>query len=272
MNKTIELNGVRVPTLGFGTYMLQGKACIEATEHALQIGYRHIDTAQFYDNEEAVGTAIKNSPVKREDIFLVTKVWPSNFSDKAFIPSVENSLKQLKLDYVDLLLIHWPGDGNTNKRVTDLLEKCRQLGYTRLTGVSNFNLQQLAQARTQTPVFCNQVEYHPFLNQEKMLQYTQQNNLLLTAYSPLALGKIASDPVILSLAKKHQRTAAQVTLRWLLQQKNVAAIPKAASEKHRAGNLEIFDFHLDEEDMDKMYGPASNRRFANPATAPDWDK
>jgi len=247
--ETISIGKEQVPALGLGTYNLQGRAGEQAISSAISMGYRHIDTAQFYRNEDAVGNAVKDSGVDRKEFFITTKVWPTDFNKKNFVPNVEQSLRDLKTEYVDLLLLHWPSDEDANKRALDLLLECSHKKYTRLTGVSNFSIVQMENARKKIPVFCNQVEYNPYKNQDAMLRYIQENNLLLTAYSPLAVGKINNDKVLISLAEKYSVTPGQLTLRWLLQQKNVSPIPKAKSEKHLKENMEVFNFTISTQDM-----------------------
>ncbi len=256
--KILEINGEEVPALGFGTYKLTSRDGEKAIEYALSAGYRHVDTAEFYGNEDVVGNAIKNSGVSRKDIFITTKVWPSNFSKQSFIPSVQGSLKKLKVAYVDLLLLHWPSDENTTHIATELLYKCLSLQYTRLIGVSNFSLDQLIAAQKIAPVFCTQVEYSPYNNHKKLLYYIREENLMLTAYSPLARGEVLKEPLIKRLSEKYNKSASQVVLRWLLQQDNVAAIPKAGSEKHSIENMQIFDFEISAEDMQQIFALARN--------------
>ncbi len=247
--KILSIGNAEVPALGLGTYRLTGREGEKTIEQALALGYRHIDTAEMYGNEDVVGNAIINCGINRADIFITTKVWPSNFSKKKFIPSVESSLKRLRVDNVDLLLLHWPADDDTNRLATELLSECLHLQYAKHVGVSNFSLSQLQKAQAQAPIFCNQVEYSPYNNNNILLQYMRGQNMLLTAYSPLARGTVLHEAIIKKLAGKYQKTASQIVLRWLLQQDNVAAIPKAGSEKHSLENLQVFDFELSEEDM-----------------------
>jgi 2,5-diketo-D-gluconate reductase B len=254
MQKTLMIGTTAVPALGLGTYKLTAKDGEKAIEQALHIGYRHIDTAAFYHNEEETGNAVRNSGIGRDDIFITTKVWPTNFTKALFIPGVEESLKKLKVDAVDLLLLHWPApDDDTNKLAASLLNKCLELQYAKHVGVSNFTLPQLQLASQYAPVFCNQLEYNPYQNLDEILQFTEKNNLLLTAYSPLARGAVLQEPIIKSLAAKYNKTGSQVVLRWLLQQHNVAAIPKASNEKHSIENMEVFNFELSDEDMQKIF-------------------
>ena len=268
----LTIRNHKIPALGLGTYSINGMECTDAVSNALDQGYRHIDTAQMYGNEAEVGAGIKASPTEREHVFLTTKVLTENFGKRNFIPSVEDSLRKLKLDYVDLLLLHWPGTDEANKLALDLLLECQNKGYTRLIGVSNFTIRMLEYARNHAPIICNQVEYHPYLSQQKMLEYLGENNMFLTAYRPLLKGAITTDKTLTQLAQKYSRTEGQIVLRWLMQQPNVAAIPKAASATHRANNLKIFDFELSEDDMQTIFALNKNQRFVTPSWSPDWDK
>jgi diketogulonate reductase-like aldo/keto reductase len=253
MNDVIHIGKEKVPALGLGTYKLDGRAGEEAISVAISIGYRHLDTAQFYRNEDVVGNAVKRSGINRKEFFIVTKVWPGDFNKRNFVPNVERSLRLLKSDYIDLLLLHWPSDEATNDRAVELLAECHTKGYARLIGVSNFSIAQLKRAQRRAPIFCNQVEYNPYRNQQEMLKYVQENELLMTAYSPLAVGRIERDKTLTSLAEKYQKTPGQIVLRWLLQQKNVSPIPKANNEKHLKENRDVFDVEISEEDMEVMY-------------------
>lgn len=269
ISELMTIGSMKVPTIGFGTYQLTGKEGIKSIEDAIAMGYRHIDTAEIYHNEEEVGKAIANSGIKREQFFITTKVWPSDFN--RLLPAVQESLKRLNLDFVDLLLLHWPSDEETNKKGVDDLSKALDKGYSRSIGVSNFNIRQLKAALLQSPLICNQVEYHPFLSQHKMLDFLTEHNMFLTAYSPLALGKVAKDETLKSIARKYGRTAGQVTLRWLIQQGNVAVIPKASSHERREENMNIFDFELKEEDMETISGLSGSFRVGNALWSADWD-
>lgn len=253
MHESITIGKEQVPTPGLGTYQLVGKEGEEAISFAISIGYRHIDTARFYRNEEVVGNAIKKSGVARKEFFITTKIWPTDFTKKDFVPAVEQSLKQLKQDYVDLLLLHWPADEEANAIAVDLLLECHGKGYARLIGLSNFSIAQVEKARKKAPIFCNQVEYHPYINQHEMTHYCQSNDLLLTAYTPLARGKANKDAALISLGKKYGKTPTQITLRWFLQQQNVCPIPKGGGEKHLKENLQVFDFQLTNEDMQTIF-------------------
>ena len=266
---TITTGAAKVPKVGLGTYLLTGKEGTKSIQDALQAGYRHIDTAQAYGNEEEVGKAVKNSGISREKIFITTKVMPANF--KILTAATEVSLKRLNTDYADLLLLHWASDDETNKKGVDLLNEVLKKGYVINIGVSNFTLSQIAKAFTQAPIVTDQVEYHPYLSQQKMLNYLRERNMFLTAYSPLALGKVMKDATLQVIASRYKRTVSQVVLRWLVQQGDVAVIPKASSTERRKENLNIFDFELADNDMEAVFRLSRNQRLANPAWAPEWD-
>lgn len=245
----ITVEDDRVPALGFGTWQLTGKQCADAVADALAIGYRHIDTAEAYGNEEEVGRAIAQSGINRREIFVTTKVASHHLAYSDVLHSAAGSLGRLGLEYVDLLLIHWP---SRDLSLDDTLAAFRRLkdeGRARHIGVSNFPPRLWREALEKTPVVCNQVEFHPLFPQDELLQMARRQDLFLTAYSPLAHGRVLHEPVILEIAEKHHKTAAQVVLRWLVQQDRVAAIPRAAGREHRLQDFAIFDFKLSEEEM-----------------------
>jgi len=265
----------KIPALGYGTWQLKEKDCVNGVRKALDIGYRHIDTAQIYENEEYVGEAIKDSRIDRKEIFLVTKIWLSNVHDGALQRSLETSLKKLKTDYVDLLLIHWPVKEVSFAEQMKALAKVQKAGHSKLIGVSNFTVAQMTEVveKIGAPIATNQVEYHPFLSQKLVYDYILAHGMFLTAYSPLARGKIYEAKDLKEIAHKHNKTVGQIALRWLVQQEGVAAIPKAAGEKHMRENFEIFDFTLDDRDMKVIHALAHpGGRLVNPDFAPDWDK
>ncbi|MDE0118749.1 MAG: aldo/keto reductase [Bdellovibrionales bacterium] len=267
-------NGTKVPKLGFGTWLIKGPKCVKAVRTALDIGYRHIDTAQIYRNESEVGEAIQQSNVAREKIFLVTKVWRDSLSAKAVIHSTEESLKKLKTHYVDLLLIHWPNAIFPLEETLSAMQKLIEQNKTKQIGVSNFPVELIEISKKQAPeVICNQVEYHPFLDQRPVLKAVNKHNIFLTAYSPLARNKVFKNKVLQKMGEKYSKTAGQVVLRWLVEQKNVVAIPKAAKQKHAESNFHIFDFQLSESDrliLGNMHF-SQNHRLVDPEWAPEWD-
>lgn len=271
----IDIMNRKVPSLGYGTWQLKGAECEQGVMKALDIGYRHIDTAQIYENEAEVGSALSQSGVKRHDIFLTTKVWMTNLEEKLFMPSVEESLKKLKTDYVDLLLIHWPVTQVPFAEQMKSLRAVHEAGLARMIGVSNFTVAQMREVREElgAPVVNNQVEYHPFLSQQPVLDYVRAHDMFLTAYSPLARGKVRDDATLRALATKHGKNPGQIALRWLVQQERVAAIPKAASEENLRANFDIFNFVLDAEDMERVNMlMRGDKRLINPDWAPKWDQ
>ena len=263
-----------IPALGFGTWKLTGDKCVSAVKKALEIGYRHIDTAQIYENEAEVGKAIAESGVDRAAIFLTTKLWTTNFKKDDVKKSFEESLKKLQTDYVDLFLIHWPNPETDLKETLEAMQALKEEGKIRAIGVSNFPVALMKQAveELKFEIACNQVEYHVLLNQKPVLEYAQAHDMIVTAYSPLARGNLEDHNELGMLAGKHNKTVSQIALRWLIQQKNVVAIPKASSEEHIKANFEIFDFELDEEDLKTIAEMNGDNRFTNPDFAPEWDK
>ncbi|HSF19971.1 MAG TPA: aldo/keto reductase [Vicinamibacteria bacterium] len=265
MKLTIEM-----PLLGLGTWDLRGAECVRAVAEALELGYRHIDTARMYENEREVGRGIRDSPVERDAIFVTTKLWRDSLTRAAVPRSVEESLRRLATDYVDLLLIHWPNDDVPLAETIEAMDALREEGKTRAIGVSNFPEALWKQALELAPVRVNQIEYHPFLDQTALLSFARERSLRLTAYRPIAKGQVARNPTILETARTYERTPVQVTLRWLVQQ-GVAVIPKAARRTHLAENLGIFDFELSGEAMAAIDALRAGRRYVSPGWAPAWD-
>lgn len=270
----VNANGAQIPALGFGTFELEPADAEAMVAHALEVGYRHIDTAQMYKNEEAVGRGIAKSGVAREDIFLTTKVWTDQFSDGDLQASVRKSLEKLGTDYVDLILLHWPNPEISLKETLGALNDVREQGLARNIGVSNFTAHLIDEAVSQAgvPLATNQVEYHPFLSQKPVLDKLAEHDMALTAYCPLAQGRVFSEPTLDRIGKAHGKNGGQVALRWLIQHGNVIAIPRSTKPEHVASNLEIFDFDLTEEEMREIAGLHSeDGRIINPSFAPDWD-
>jgi diketogulonate reductase-like aldo/keto reductase len=246
------IKGEKVPALGLGTYRLSGGECERAVERALSLGYRHIDTAQMYRNEEEVGRGIHHSDVDREEIFLTTKVWPSDFSYERTIQTTRESLKKLDTDRVNLLLMHWPSRDVPLEETLGAMRELQEEGSVRHIGVSNFPPSMVQEAAQHAEIFCNQVEYHPYEAQDELLGQAKEMDYLLTAYRPLSRGGILNDETLREIGETHGKTAAQVTLRWLIQQEKVAAIPKASSEEHLKANFDVFDFELNDEEMERV--------------------
>ena len=248
------IKGEKVPALGLGTWRLSGEECRRVVERALALGYRHIDTAQMYRNEDEVGKGMQSSGVNREEVFLTTKVWPSDFSYKRIIETTRESLKRLRTDRVDLLLMHWPSQGVPLEETLSAMRELQEEGSVRHIGVSNFPPSMVEDATLHAEIFCNQVEYHPYQAQDDLLEQAKEMDYLLTAYRPLSKGTILNDETLQEIAEAHGKTPAQVALRWLIQQEKVAAIPKATSEDHLKSNLDVFDFELSEEEMERIFG------------------
>ena len=246
------IKGEKVPSLGLGTYRLTGETCGRAVERALSMGYRHVDTAQMYGNESEVGRGIEASGVDRGELFLTTKVWPDDFAHKRVIQKTRESLRRLGTDYVDLLLMHWPSERVPLVETLGAMQELQEEGGVLNVGVSNFSPALVQEASRYAEVFCNQVEYHPHRDQGELLEQAQEMDYLLTAYKPLARGGVEDDATLREIGETHGKTAAQVALRWLVQQEKVSAIPKATGEEHLAANLDVFDFELSEEEMDRV--------------------
>lgn len=266
-----KVNDMKIPILGLGTFQVGGKTCKEAVMSVLNMGYRHIDTAAVYGNEEEVGEGIKESDVDREEIFVTTKVPRKKLQPDDLVNAAEESLDRLDMDYVDLLLMHWD-TANQAVPMEESLGAMRELkekDKTKHIGVSNFTLELLQEALQIEPsLTCNQVEMHPMLQQRKILDFCRENNLILTAYSPLARGDVMENPNLQEIADKYDRTPAQVSLRWLIQQYNVVAIPKSSKESHQKENLQAINFHLEDGDMEKIYNIEETRRKVDPGFAP----
>jgi diketogulonate reductase-like aldo/keto reductase len=272
----VQAGGASIPSLGFGTWAARGDECAQAVTWALESGYRHVDTAAVYANEEAVGEGIRASRVPRGEIFLTTKVGPDDIDEGKLERSAEASLKRLGFDHVDLLLIHWPSPNIPLKRSMAALAKAKRRGLTRHIGVSNFTPALIAEALalSEEPIVTNQCEYHPRLDQSRLIAACRQQGVSFTSYCPLGrAGDILADPKVTAIAERHGKTPAQVLLRWQVQQPGVIAIPKSANRQRIAENIAIFDFALDEVEMGALFGLASPQgRIVSPAWAPDWQR
>lgn len=261
-------NGVKMPIMGLGVFKVEdGNVVTEAVKAAIQNGYRSIDTASFYDNEAGVGKGIKDSGVPREDLFITTKVWNSDHGYENTLKAFDISLEKLGLEYLDLYLIHWPVRGKYVE-TWKALEKLYHEGKVKAIGVSNFNIHHLEDILREGEVkpVINQVEYHPHLTQVELREFCEREGIQLEAWSPLKKGELLGDPVIQRLAEKHQKTPAQIILRWDIQN-NVLTIPKSIKEHRIIENADIFDFSLEEEDMQEINGLNINSRSgADPET------
>ena len=271
----MTVRGVDVPAVGLGTWRLRGDDCRRAVETALELGYRHVDTAQAYGNERQVGAAIRGSSVDREDVFLTTKLDGGSRTRAAVHRSVEESCRRLDTDYLDLLLLHWPNGkppfspvsfpgatplAETLAAMADLVEA----GRVRHVGVSNFDVRRLDEARSlaDVPLFTNQVQFNPYWDQRNLLSYCRRHDVLLTAYSPLCHGGVLRDDVLRTVGRKYGKTPAQVAIRWVLQHEGVCAVPKATSRDHLRENREVFDFELTDAEMERIRQPSKLRALA----------
>jgi 2,5-diketo-D-gluconate reductase B len=269
----VKANGATIPAIGLGTWELRGRTCARLVEQALKLGYRHIDTAQIYENEREVGDGVRASGVKRDDVFVTTKVWTTHFAPNDLERSAKESLVRLRLPEVDLLLLHWPNPQVPLSETLGALARAKKLGLARHIGVSNFTVSLIEQAVAECPepLVCDQVEYHPYLDQTKVREACAQHGLALVAYSPVAKGKVKGDETLNRIGRAHGKTAAQICLRWLVQQ-NVCAIPRTSKLERLSENIDIFDFELSDAEMVRIsrMGDAKTR-FTDFGFAPKWD-
>jgi 2,5-diketo-D-gluconate reductase B len=270
--QAIEAKGFRIPVVGLGTWALRGRECARLTEQAIRIGYRHIDTAQMYDNECEVGEGVRNSG-KRAEVIVVTKVQPTLLAPHDLERSVKESLARLRLDVIDLLLIHWPNPRVPLAETLGAMARMKQEGYTRAIGVSNFTVALLDEANrvSPEPVVCNQIECHPFLNQDKVIAACRQHRMAVVAYSPIARGGAKGDKVLERIGKVHGKTAAQVSLRFLVQQ-GIVVIPRTSKIERLEENFALFDFELTDADMQEIRSLAHRHsRIVDWTWSPEWD-
>ena len=270
----VARDGAQIPAIGFGTSQLGD--CTDVVALALKLGYRHIDTAWKYGSEEGVGRGIKASGVPRSEIFLTTKVSHEYLRADDFARSVDESLQRLQVDYVDMLHVHWPSPEKVPlKETMGALAKAKRSGLARHIGVANFNIALLDEAISvcPEPLATLQAEYHPYLDQTRVLDYCRRQGLVFTAYCPLARGRLFKDPVLTDIARTKGRTLAQVALRWLMQQGNIAAIPRSGNPRHIEESLKLFDFELSADEMARISAlKRPDGRIANPqGRAPAWD-
>jgi 2,5-diketo-D-gluconate reductase B len=271
--ESLQTQGISLPKLGLGTFRMQGDVCRAAVESALSLGYRHLDTAEMYANEEPIGAAIAASKVARKDLHVTTKVWNENLAPDAIRKAFDASLKKLRLDHVDLYLVHWPSRNMNLPAIFETLMKLKEEGRVSAIGVANFNtaLLKTVVEEIKAPIACDQVEYHVMLDQTPLRRYLAAKSIPLVAYCPLAQGRVASDASLVKIGKKHNASAAQVALKWLLDQDGVAAIPKASRAESQQANLDALKVKLDDEDRRIIASLPKDRRCVNPGFAPAWD-
>jgi 2,5-diketo-D-gluconate reductase B len=273
----VEANGAKIPAIGLGTMTLKGDVCVGAVETALRLGYRHVDTAERYGNETEVGEGLarglRSAGLRREDVFVTTKVYQDRLAAADFQRSFDESLEKLKLPWVDLLLIHWPNPKVPLAETVGVLCRARRDGRAKHVGVANFTtgLLQEAVKLASEPLVTNQIEVHPFLDQEKVLAACRSHGLAVTAYCPLARGKVPGNATLEDIGKAHGRSSSQVALRFLVQQ-GIIPIPRTANPDHLAANLAVFDFSLSDAEMAAIGGlKQPGGRVVNPPHAPKWD-
>jgi diketogulonate reductase-like aldo/keto reductase len=270
--QTIEANGARIPLIGLGTVELKGRDCARLVEQAIGIGYRMIDTAQMYGNEVEIGEGVRASK-RRNEVMVTTKILPTNLAPHDLEKSVKQSLAHLRLDAIDLLLIHWPNKAVPLADSIGALCKMKRAGYTRHIGVSNFNIPLLAEATklSTEPMVCNQFEAHPFLDVSKTVQATKSYGMAVVAYSPIARGGAKNNDTLTRIGKAHSKTAAQVSLRWLVQQE-IVVIPRTHRIERLSENFAIFDFELSVEEMSEISAlTKANDRIVDWQYSPKWD-
>jgi diketogulonate reductase-like aldo/keto reductase len=269
----VAANGAKIPAIGLGTWELRGRTCARLVEQALKLGYRHIDTAQAYDNEREVGEGLRASRVRRDELFVTTKVWTTHFAPHELERSTKESLTKLRMSEVDLLLLHWPNPQVPLVETLGALAHVKKLGMARHIGVSNFTVALIEEAVAicPEPLVCDQVEYHPYLEQTKVRETCARHGMAVVAYSPIAKGRIRNDQTLAQIGQAHGKTSAQVCLRWLVQQ-NVSAIPRTSRIERLSENIEIFDFALSDDEMQLISRMGSSKgRLTDFGFAPKWD-
>ncbi|WP_321961373.1 aldo/keto reductase [Paraburkholderia sp. J7] len=273
MQRIVNRHQLNMPKLGLGTWPMLGDECTRAVAQALELGYRHIDTAAAYSNEAAVGAAIAQSPVPREQIHVTSKVWWDQLSPVKMRASFENTLRALRSDYIDLFMIHWPTQDWDLARTIETLVSFKEDGRARAIGVANFPLALVREVVEvmQAPLAAMQVEYHVALSQAKLLDFAGEHDMALIAYSPLARNKVSEMPEILRIADKHGVQPTQVALKWLIDQENVAAVPKASGRANQFANQAALNVSLDDDDYAAISRIAKNLRLVSPVFAPQWD-
>lgn len=271
--ESVEANGARIPAIGLGTWELTGQTCVRMVAEALGLGYRHVDTASLYGNESEVGQGLRASGVPREEVFVTTKVWQDDLRAKDFRRSVEASLSHLRLPFVDLILVHWPNERIPLAETLDAMAGVKRDGLARHVGVSNFTVALLEEAvrLSPEPLITNQIELHPFLDQSKLVAACRRHGVAVTAYCPIARGRAAGNAALARIGAAHNKTAAQVSLRYLMQQ-GMVVLPRTSKLERLRENLAILDFALSAQEMAEIAALATPRgRVVDGSFAPAWD-
>ena len=267
-----ELKLGPMPAIGLGTWPLTGEAARKAVAQAIEVGYRAIDTAHGYGNEKEIGAGIRDSGIARKDVFVTTKIWPDRLAGDEIGRAVDDSIERIGIGPLDLVLVHWPNPDIPLAETLTALDAARQAGKTRLIGISNFTTRLIAEAmKVGVPLFCNQVEFHPFLDQKKVLAATRAAGLYLFAYSPTARGRVTQSETLKTIGARYGKTAAQVALRWILQHDGVGYVAKSASPERMRENLATTDFALTDAEMAAITALADGKRVVDIDVSPEWD-
>jgi 2,5-diketo-D-gluconate reductase B len=267
-NEYINLKeGQQIPSIGLGTWQLEGDTCIKSVEKALEYGYRHIDTADAYGNHLEVGRAIKGTGINRDSLFITSKVWIKNLNRQGVFDTIKRSLEELDMDYINLMLIHWPSRSILMNETLESMQEAKEAGLIRSIGVSNFTIAHLKDVlKTGISIENNQVEFHPSLNQKELKEFCDQNSIVLTAYSPVAQGEDMKLGLVQDLAQKYSKSTSQIILNWLVSKK-IIAIPRSSNPVHIKDNLESLSFFIEKEDLEKIDSLNTNNRILNPPFA-----
>ncbi|MBS0621945.1 MAG: aldo/keto reductase [Verrucomicrobia bacterium] len=263
-NVKVKLSsGHEIPQLGFGTWLINGEECTQAVASAIEVGYRHIDTAQTYENQKEIAPGLKK--IERQTLWITSKLWRGDYTRTGVPKAVDLMLKELDIDYLDLLLIHWPDAAVPIAESLEAMQKCVDAGKVRCLGMSNSTKRHIQDClSTGVKIVMNQVEFHPYFYQKELLDFCQSHGVAVTAYSPIAHGKVLDDPTLRKIGKKHRKSTAQVSLRWLLQH-GLVIIPKSVHKKRQEENADIFDFELSQEEMEAINGLNRNQREIFPS-------
>jgi 2,5-diketo-D-gluconate reductase B len=270
--QVLEAHGAVIPIVGLGTWTLSGESCVALVRQAIELGYRHIDTARMYGNEREVGEGVSASG-KRGEVFVTTKIQPDNLAPRDVERTVKDSLAAMKFDAIDLLLIHWPNPAVPLADTLGAMAKLKRAGAAKHIGVSNFTVRLIEEAVkvSPEPIVTNQIECHPFLDQSKVIAACRKHGIAVTAYSPIARGRADGDALLAEIGRAHGKSAAQVSLRWLVQQ-DIAVIPRTSKVERLKENIDIFDFELSTEEMKRIGALARpNGRIVDWSWSPKWD-